>query len=103
MNRTKRGTHSTIIDAAEDVVRFLKKNKIPHSVGLITTLNGKRSGGIITLKTTTLNPEVVRLEVVGNFYKQVINVYYTADEFLSKLQNSIDKFRSVYRLNGNIE
>ena len=87
-----------MIDAAEDLVKFLKRKEIPHAIGFISTLNGKRSGGIISLKSSVINAETIKLEVVGNFYKQTITVYAPATDFLKQLEEMVQRFRGAYQL-----
>lgn len=96
--KVQRGKHDTLIDAAEDIVVFLKRKKIPHAVGFITTLSGKRSGGIISVKSSIVDPQTVKLEIVGNFYKQTVTVYAPAESFLEQLETMVGKLRGEYML-----
>ena len=67
-------------------------------MGFISTLNGKRSGGIISLKTTVVDPGTLKLEIVGNFYKQAVTVYAPVEEFLEMLEEEVRRFRGEYKL-----
>lgn len=96
--KIQRGKHDTLIDAAEDIIKFLKRKKIPHAVGFISTLNSKRSGGIISVKVTVIDPGTVKLEIVGNFYKQTVTVYASADGFLEQLKLLVGNLRGEYNL-----
>lgn len=77
----ERGTHTTVIEGAKDILKLLKKAEVEVSPGIIEG-NVKAKGRSVKLKK--LNNETFEMVVVVNSSKQTFKVY-------SKNQRSIGK------------
>lgn len=68
----ERGTHTTVIDEAKDVIKLLKKAKVRISPGVILGSDGTRGKSV---KLKKLNNETFEMVVVIKSAKQIFKVY----------------------------
>ncbi len=94
MHINERGTHTTTIEGAKDILKILKKIQAYVSPGVIEA-NVKARGKSVKLKK--LNNETFEMVVVVNSSKQTFKVYG------SNQQEIIDAINELKKNNWNVQ
>ena len=68
----KRGTHTTVIEQAEDVCAFLLKQKVSYSPGRIEVISRAKSD---TIKIKMINEELYEMVVTSGSAKQTFKLF----------------------------
>lgn len=84
----ERGTHTTTIEGARDILKAFKKDRILVSPGIIEA-NVKARGKSVKLKK--LNNEVFEMVVVCNSSKQTFKVYGENQKHIIEMVTSFKK------------
>ena len=96
-----RGSHTSLLVIAKQLVAVLKKNKIEYSPNRIIYLKSKRSSSkkILLIKQTT---SLLCIEVIGNLYKQVIQIFgVNGNQLVCVLENN-KNIQKYYVLKNNL-
>ena len=89
-----RGTHTSLLIIAKQLISVLKKNNIEYAPNRIVYLKSKRSSSerILLIKQTS---NLLTIEVIGNLYKQVIQTFgITGTQLVATLKK--DKYIKKY-------
>jgi hypothetical protein len=85
----ERGSHTTVIEQAQDVIKLLKKSKIEVSPGKIEVINAKSR----SVKFNFMNKDLSEMTVTSGRSKQTFKVFADAD-FLYNLFSKNKDFKS---------
>ncbi len=89
---TKRGKHTTSIDAAEELLKWMRKKNYEFSLGEITQIRGRRASERI-IKINPMSSGQTRLQVIGKATRQVLMVF-SGEGFITELKENKDLQKS---------
>jgi len=96
-----RGSHTSLLVIAKQLIAVLKKNEIEYAPNRIVFLKRKRSSSekILFIKQTS---NFLYIEIIGNLYKQGIQIFgISGTQLVSTLEN--DKYiQKYYVVKNNI-
>lgn len=93
----QRGTHTTSVPEAKQLLSFFERNNIQYSCGIIQALNSMRRTTDRVIKVSGEN-ERVHLQLVTNRYKQVFLVYEKDSSILMEKMKRDKKLEKYYSL-----